>query len=167
MCHFHIICCMICMPVLILLSFVHLFLWSFVVLFLCLIFFYLFFFLFSRPPSFPSPSLHSLFPCFSFFDFCSPCCVVCYCVGLVCVIGLKFGWRSNPSVNLGCSHGVRRCVAEEERNRCNVLTYTIYYSLKVLYIRKAFFKHAAWLHHGFPHCAIVHKAVSCRSSLTT
>ena len=36
-------------------------------------------------------------------------------------------------------------------------------SLKVLYNPKAFFTHAAWLHQGFPHCAIFPTAASRRS----
>ena len=35
--------------------------------------------------------------------------------------------------------------------------------LKVLYNPKAFFTHAAWLHQGFPHCAIFPTAASRRS----
>ena len=35
--------------------------------------------------------------------------------------------------------------------------------LKVLYNPKAFFIHAAWLHQGFPHCAIFPTAASRRS----
>ena len=34
---------------------------------------------------------------------------------------------------------------------------------KVLYNPKAFFTHAAWLHQGFPHCAIFPTAASRRS----
>ncbi len=35
--------------------------------------------------------------------------------------------------------------------------------LKVLYNPKAFFTHAAWLHHSFLHCAIFPTAASRRS----
>ena len=35
--------------------------------------------------------------------------------------------------------------------------------LKVLYNPKAFIAHAAWLHQGFPHCAIFPTAASRRS----
>ena len=40
---------------------------------------------------------------------------------------------------------------------------TVSSPLKVLYNPKAFFTHAAWLHQGFPHCAIFPTAASRRS----
>ena len=44
-----------------------------------------------------------------------------------------------------------------------VLTTHLSSQLKVLYNPKAFFTHAAWLHQGFPHCAIFPTAASRRS----
>ena len=44
-----------------------------------------------------------------------------------------------------------------------LLTTTPSSLLKVLYNPKAFFTHAAWLHQGFPHCAIFPTAASRRS----
>ena len=44
-----------------------------------------------------------------------------------------------------------------------LLTLNLSSLLKVLYNPKAFFTHAAWLHQGFPHCAIFPTAASRRS----
>ncbi len=48
-------------------------------------------------------------------------------------------------------------------SQLEVLTTNLSSQLKVLYNPKAFFTHAAWLHQGFPHCAIFPTAASRRS----
>ena len=73
------------------------------------------------------------------------------------------GQRLHPTYYRGCWHVVSRCLFFRYRQHAMVLTSRFSSRTKVLYNPKAFFRHAAWLDQGCPHCPKFPTAASRRS----
>lgn len=86
---------------------------------------------------------------------CSPACVR--------FTPNKSGQRLPPTYYRGCWHVVSRCLFFRYRQHQVVLAPGFSSLTKVLYNPKAFFRHAAWLDQGSPHCPKFPTAASRRS----